>query len=259
MAYIEETVFVELPAPFLWKKLFYPELGASSKMPKVTFIAPTGERFKTRGELKKYLRAHPGSPDISEFDWTNGEPPRRSPRISQKLKATIMPPPDQELLPKKKRRSSLAYNDGEVAAAESDEEAQDAEFVAKENEEAEKAEAENKKEPMEVDTSEAESGGRAEETPKVEDLKESEMNEPLGVVAEGNGPAEEEIKNKGSVVAAEASGEQNGTSCDADAEADKGNEIKEADEKKTDAAAAVIDEKMDDMEGGDSPDFDVLV
>lgn len=107
-----------------------------------------------------------------------------------------------------------------VAAAEND---QEAEAVAKENVEAEGEkqgeieEAENKKE--------GESGGgTAEETPKVEDLKETtEMNEPLGVVA-----GEEANKVDGT----------------------------------QEAEAAVTEEKMDDVEGEDtseSMDFDVIV
>lgn len=200
---------------------FYPErAGSAPRMPKIVFVGPNDEEIRTRKQLEKYLKAHPGNPDISEFDWTNGEPPRRSPRISQKAKAMTTPTPDDEVLPQKKRRSSLAMTDTGVAAAEND---QEAEAVAKENVEAEGEkqgeieEAENKKE--------GESGGgTAEETPKVEDLKETtEMNEPLGVVA-----GEEANKVDGT----------------------------------QEAEAAVTEEKMDDVEGEDtseSMDFDVIV
>lgn len=209
-------------------------------MPKIVFVGPNDEEIRTRKQLEKYLKAHPGNPDISEFDWTNGEPPRRSPRISQKAKAMTTPTPDDEVLPQKKRRSSLAMTDtGVAAAAEND---QEAEAVAKENVEAEGEgekqaeieEAENKKE--------GESGGgTAEETPKVEDLKETEMNEPLGVVA---GEEADEKKTDGEP-----------PKLDADVEANKVDGTQEAE-------AAVTEEKMGDVEGEDtseSMDFDVIV
>lgn len=275
-------------------------------------MAPTGEEISSRKQLEQYLKAHPGNPLISEFEWTTGETPRRSTRISQKVKATT-PTPDKEPL-LKKRRSSLTKKDNKEAA-EKNEEARHAEAAVKENKdgptenaeaekdglteiaeaekenkegekteaekenkegekteaekegqteiaeaeaenkEGEKTDAENKegevvtdkKEPMEVDNSEiekkSESGGGAEEPPKVEDLKDTEMKEPQEVVAEGDGenkPAEEKTENDGSVTA-EANGEQNATpgepNLDADAEANKGNETQEADVKKTEAPA----------------------
>ncbi|ESQ35273.1 hypothetical protein EUTSA_v10007967mg [Eutrema salsugineum] len=346
----DELVSIELPAPASWKKLFYPKRAGTPRKTEIVFMAPTGEEISSRKQLEQYLKAHPGNPLISEFEWTTGETPRRSSRISQKVKATT-PTPDKEPL-LKKRRSSLTKKDNREAA-EKNEEAQPAEASVKENVEAhkdgqtenaesavkenmeadtenaeakkekegeqdglketaegavkeikegekteaekenkegEKTEADNKegevvtdeKEPMEVATSEVEkkteSGETADEPPKVEDLKDTEMKEPQEVVAEGDGekkPAEEETENKGSV-AAEANGEQNVTSgepnLDADAEANKGNETKEADEKKTDgepnldAAAeankgnetdekkteAVAEEKSNDMKGEDA-------
>ncbi|KAL0757482.1 hypothetical protein Bca101_095150 [Brassica carinata] len=256
MTHTDEMVSIELPAPSSWKKLFYPELAGSPRKTKIVFVAPTGERISSRKQLEKYLKAHPGSPVISEFDWTNGESPRRSSRISQMVKATPTPTPDEKEPPKKRRRSSLSKKGGKGAAsAEKNEEAQEGEVVAeenveadkngeaeesavKENKEGEKAEKEgevvaDEKEPMEVYTSEAvkkaESGGTAEEPPKVEDLKDTEMKEPVEAVSEVNEEekaAEEETENKELT-----SGEPK---LAADAEADKGNETKEAEEKKTD-------------------------
>ena len=69
------------------------------------FIAPTGEEINTRKQLEQYLKAHPGNPPITEFDWGTGETPRRSARISEKAKAT--PTPEKEP-PKKRSRKSLS-------------------------------------------------------------------------------------------------------------------------------------------------------
>ncbi|XP_004241694.1 methyl-CpG-binding domain-containing protein 11 [Solanum lycopersicum] len=100
----DEIVSVELPAPPSWKKLFTPKQGGTPKKSEVVFIAPTGEEVKNRKQLEQYLKAHPGSPGISEFDWSTGETPRRSARISEKVKA--MRPPSLLESPKKKRRTS---------------------------------------------------------------------------------------------------------------------------------------------------------
>ncbi|KAF2559511.1 hypothetical protein F2Q68_00013462 [Brassica cretica] len=287
-------------------------------------MAPTGEEISSRKQLEQYLKAHPGNPLVSEFDWTTGETPRRSSRISQKVKATT-PTPDKEPL-LKKRRSSLTKKDNKEAAeknqvaqqdkngqteeaevavkeglveenkdgekSEAEKEKENKEEVNKEGEvvtdkkepvevdssEVEKkAEAENKegevatdkKEPMEVATSEVEkkagSGGKAEGTPKGEDLKDTEMKE-------GDGEkklAEKETENKG-IMVAETNGGENATSgkpnLDAEADANKGNETEEADENKTDgepnleanqgngtheAAAAVAEENSNDVKAAE--------
>lgn len=304
----DELVSIELPAPASWKKLFYPKRAGTPRKTEIVFMAPTGEEISSRKQLEQYLKAHPGNPVISEFDWTTGESPRRSSRISQKVKATT-PTPDREPH-MKKRRSSLTKKDMKEAAEKENKEGEKTEGGAevaeadKENKEGEKSEGGkkegevvmDKKEPMEVDTSEAEkkteadnkegeavtekkepveedtsevekkteSGGIAEEPPKVE--------EPQEVVADGeNKPAEKETENKGSVAAAEANGEKNESSLDA--EATKGDETKEADEKKRDdepnleaevnkgngtqeadekkAEEAVAEEKSNDVKGED--------
>ncbi|CAH8353826.1 unnamed protein product [Eruca vesicaria subsp. sativa] len=289
----DELVSIELPAPPSWKKLFYPKRAGTPRKTEIVFMAPTGEEISSRKQLEQYLKAHPGNPLSSEFDWTTGETPRRSSRISQKVKATT-PTPDKEPL-LKKRRSSLTKKDNKEAAEKNQQaeaadkngqteeevkENKESEEAAteKENKEEEKTEAENKegeavldkKDPMEVDSSEvekkaekenkegevvtdkkepvevassevekkAESGGIAEETPKVD----TEMKEPQEVVTKGDGEkklTENETENKGSL-GAEANGEENATSGkpNLDADANKGNETKEetkeADENKTD-------------------------
>ncbi|XP_059645918.1 methyl-CpG-binding domain-containing protein 11-like [Cornus florida] len=98
----DEVVSLELPAPTGWKKKFMPKKGGTPKKNEIIFTAPTGEEITNRRQLEQYLKSHPGSPAISEFDWGTGETPRRSARISQKAKATT--PPENEP-PKKRSRT----------------------------------------------------------------------------------------------------------------------------------------------------------
>ncbi|KAI7986495.1 Methyl-CpG-binding domain-containing protein 10 [Camellia lanceoleosa] len=107
----DDVVSVELPAPPAWKKLFMPKKGGTPRKNEIVFIAPTGEEFNNRKQLEQYLKSHPGNPAVSEFDWGTGETPRRSARISEKVKAT---PPSTESVPSKKRsrKSSGSKKDG---------------------------------------------------------------------------------------------------------------------------------------------------
>ncbi|CAL1414608.1 unnamed protein product [Linum trigynum] len=95
----DEGFSVELPAPSGWKKMFFPK-----KKSEISFIAPTGEEITGRRQLEQYLKAHPGGPAASDFDWGTGETPRRSARISEKVKAT--PSPQKEPPKKRGKRSS---------------------------------------------------------------------------------------------------------------------------------------------------------
>ncbi|KAL3374993.1 hypothetical protein AABB24_006476 [Solanum stoloniferum] len=98
---------VELPAaPLSWKKLLMPKKGVRAKKNEVVFVAPTGEEIRNKRQLEKYLKTHNGNPGMSEFDWTTGEAPRRSARISQKVKA--MPLPAVLEPAKKRQRTSYA-------------------------------------------------------------------------------------------------------------------------------------------------------
>lgn len=61
------------PAPFCSSPAF--QLVPAKKTPKrkdVVYIAPDGEEIKTKRQLDKYLKAHPGGPLSSEFDWSTG-------------------------------------------------------------------------------------------------------------------------------------------------------------------------------------------
>ncbi|CAI9779955.1 unnamed protein product [Fraxinus pennsylvanica] len=98
-----EVVSLELPAPASWKKLYMPKKGTPRKN-EVSFVAPTGEEINNRKQLEQYLKSHPGNPAISEFDWSTGETPRRSSRISEKAKAT--PPSKESESPNKRRKKA---------------------------------------------------------------------------------------------------------------------------------------------------------
>ncbi|GER27424.1 methyl-CPG-binding domain 10 [Striga asiatica] len=101
-----DVVSVELPAPASWKKLYLPKKGGTPKKNEILFIAPTGEHISNRRQLEQYLKSHAGNPPLSEFDWGTGETPRRSARISEKVKST--PPSKESEPPKKRARKSLA-------------------------------------------------------------------------------------------------------------------------------------------------------
>ncbi|KAG5564426.1 hypothetical protein RHGRI_000569 [Rhododendron griersonianum] len=132
----DEVFSLELPAPSGWKKKglyvddragveglcldceevnveglagsffvyeFMPKKAGTPKKNEIIFTAPTGEEITNRRQLEQYLKSHPSEPAISEFDWGSGETPRRSARISEKVKVTS--PPESEQHPKKRRTS----------------------------------------------------------------------------------------------------------------------------------------------------------
>jgi len=99
----DDAVAVELPAPQGWKKMFNPRKSGTPRRNEIVFVSPTGEEIKTKRQLEQYLKSHPGGPSTSEFDWSTGETPRRSTRISQKSKATEVPEGER---PKKKQNQT---------------------------------------------------------------------------------------------------------------------------------------------------------
>lgn len=83
---------------------FFPKQGGTPRKNEIIFTSPAGEEIVSKRQLEQYLKAHPGGPAVSEFDWGTGETPRRSARIIEKVKTT--PPPKSEP-PKKRSRKSL--------------------------------------------------------------------------------------------------------------------------------------------------------
>eukprot|EP00252_Welwitschia_mirabilis_P019837 TRINITY_DN46_c0_g1_i3.p1 TRINITY_DN46_c0_g1~~TRINITY_DN46_c0_g1_i3.p1 ORF type:complete len:329 (+),score=103.70 TRINITY_DN46_c0_g1_i3:241-1227(+) len=107
----EEVVSVELPAPAGWKKQFVPKRGGTPKRNEIIFVAPTGEEIKNRSQLQKYLKTHPGGPDLGEFDWGIGDTPRRSTRLSLKPKPTVTPESESKKTSKRSRKAEAMPDD----------------------------------------------------------------------------------------------------------------------------------------------------
>nr|XP_043623350.1 methyl-CpG-binding domain-containing protein 10-like [Erigeron canadensis] len=143
----DEVVSLELPAPPGWKKTCLLKKEGTPTKNATVFTAPTGEEITSRKQLEQYLKAHPGGPKISEFDWTSGETPRRSSRISEKVKST---PPSSETEPVKKR--SRKSSSKKEKKEKEDEEMQEAEEAEKDDEKPK--EATEKSEVAEVTPSE---------------------------------------------------------------------------------------------------------
>ncbi|CAJ1975426.1 unnamed protein product [Sphenostylis stenocarpa] len=122
----EETFTLELPAPPGWKKKFIPKKAGIPKKNEIVFTAPTGEEINNRKQLEKYLKAHPGGPVVSEFDWGTGETPRRSARIIEKTKAV---PPTESETPKKRSKRTPALQK-ETSQEEKDAETKETEMQA---------------------------------------------------------------------------------------------------------------------------------
>ncbi|OQU91267.1 hypothetical protein SORBI_3001G153400 [Sorghum bicolor] len=149
----------------------------------VLFVSPTGEEIKSKRQLTQYLKAHPGGPASSEFDWGTSDTPRRSARLSEKVKATWNP--EGEKTPKRGRSSSKrgkkeekedVNEAGEDGASEegkgTDVEMKDAENAEDEKKEAPSADAAEKTEEGEDKKEEAPAVDVAEKTEEGEDKKE---------------------------------------------------------------------------------------
>lgn len=88
-----EKTSPELLAPHGWqKKVASGKKGGTPTSRDVFFIAPDGEELKSKRMLEQYLKSHPGGPTLSEFDWSTGETPRRSSRLSSKSRPSIDSP-----------------------------------------------------------------------------------------------------------------------------------------------------------------------
>ncbi|CAA3028020.1 methyl-CpG-binding domain-containing protein 11-like [Olea europaea var. sylvestris] len=182
-----EVVSLELPAPASWKKMYMPKKGTPRKN-EVSFIAPTGEEINNRKQLEQYLKSHPGNPAISEFDWSTGETPRRSSRISEKAKAT--PPSNERESPNKRRKkASGTEKDKETVTGKKDMEGK--KEVEKQDEEVD----ENKEQEKQTDIlmgSEAKSRDKMQEDPAeksnpMPELDEKGRKENTGIDVEMHG------------------------------------------------------------------------
>ncbi|GJX28955.1 methyl-CpG-binding domain-containing protein 10-like protein, partial [Tanacetum coccineum] len=122
---------------------FLPKEEGTPKKNEIVFTAPTGEEITNPKELEQYLKANPGGPKLSEFDWGSGETPRRSSRISEKVKST---PTSSETEPVKKRvRKSSSKKGKKENEEEAPEVITDLDVKMKEDEKNEKDEKNDEK------------------------------------------------------------------------------------------------------------------
>ncbi|KAM0969375.1 hypothetical protein ACFX13_017910 [Malus domestica] len=179
----EEVVSLELPAPSGWVKKFLPKQSGTPKKNEIVFTAPTGEEITSKRQLEQYLKAHPGGPAVSEFDWGTGETPRRSARISEKAKAT--PLPESEPPKKRSRKSTSAKKEDKEkeAAPEGAEETKSSDV-----QDAEKAEKDADTEMEKVDVKENQDVEKSPAPPK-EAKVQQEANIPGDAPALGDSTA----------------------------------------------------------------------
>jgi hypothetical protein len=183
---------------------FFLKQGGTPKKNEIVFTSPTGEEIVSKRQLEQYLKAHSGGPAVSEFDWGTGETPRRSARISEKVKTT--PSPKSEP-PKKRSRKSLGSkkdNEDKEAAPEGAEEAKevhthDAERIKKDN-----ADAEMEKEQNQDDNKAQDADTKTEAALPKEGKVGQEVNIPNDA-EESKKTAEAELEiSKGTLVGKEA-------------------------------------------------------
>ncbi|KAL5575017.1 hypothetical protein UlMin_016716 [Ulmus minor] len=126
---MENSASIELPAPSGWKKTLVPRKKGTPSKNDLVFVSPTGEEIKSKRQLEQYLKSHPGGPAISEFDWTRGETPRRSRRLSEKSQASESPEGESTKKRQKRSSSKQGANDKEDEAVGEDEETKESEEV----------------------------------------------------------------------------------------------------------------------------------
>ncbi|XP_068650551.1 methyl-CpG-binding domain-containing protein 11-like isoform X2 [Aristolochia californica] len=182
-----DVVSVDLPAPAGWMKKFIPRKWGTPKRNEIVFISSTGEEIKSKRQLDQYLRSHPGGPSSSDFDWGTGDTPRRSARISEKLKASETP----EHEPPKKRQRKLSLkeskekNDGE----------EDQEMTGKEDKDVE-GQSETLEKEKEDETEAPQEGKKdcAETVKPTEEALEKEKEDETEAPQEGENDGAETVK-----------------------------------------------------------------
>jgi hypothetical protein len=107
-----EAVVEDLSSPLLgWKKKFSKKIGGSTPKGKgVSYVTPDGEEIRSKRQMKKYLKGHPGGPTAADFDWTSGESPRRSLRLSSKERLSSDSLEAKAELPVTKRSKRVVFD-----------------------------------------------------------------------------------------------------------------------------------------------------
>ncbi|ONK74232.1 uncharacterized protein A4U43_C03F4150 [Asparagus officinalis] len=101
---------------------FTPKKGGTPKRNEIVFISPTGEEIANKRQLDQYLRAHPGGPPASDFDWGTGkhedsaalpqtsEPPKEEAPAVNEIKDGGAPAENDGF---KDNRHSVNFDDGQ--------------------------------------------------------------------------------------------------------------------------------------------------
>jgi hypothetical protein len=183
----EELISVELQAPPSWKKVYFLKRVGPPRKNEIVFIAPTGEEISNRKQLDQYLKSHPGNPTISEFDWSTGESPRRSTRISEKVISTPTP---EKLGPTKKRRTSISKKENKEAETEKAKKENAKEEKGKDSEVENRVEAEETKGEKDVQMQNAE---KIKKESTVKKGKDSEVDDRVETKVGKDGDSEEKV------------------------------------------------------------------
>lgn len=154
---------VELPAPEGWTKKLFPKKKGTPKRDDVVYYAPTGEEIKSRAQLDRYLKSHPGGPAVSEFNWSSGVTPRRSSRLSEKVQGEAeTPESESKKKPNRSRKSDAGSEDNKRAKKKRKSEASSAEKEGSKEEEMQDADREEdlKKEELTTPHADEDDGGK---------------------------------------------------------------------------------------------------
>lgn len=180
-----ENVSDELPAPQGWTKKLVPKKG-TPKRNEVVFIAPTGEEFRTKRPLERYLKSNPEGPAIAEFDWGTGEitPTRRSARISEKVKESPTKTPESESKKKPKRARKSEGDSEEIEKKETQEGGKEEEMQDAHHEEDDAVKAETGEDGIEKKDKEEEKDRDDKLEEKMDGSKSEEINQMVEKVEE---------------------------------------------------------------------------
>ncbi|RZC62037.1 hypothetical protein C5167_023796 [Papaver somniferum] len=242
----DEVVSIELPAPPGWNKKFVQFIvkkrGGTPKKNEIVFTAPSGEEFHTRKQLEQFLKSHPGGPALSEFDWGTGETPRRSVRISQKVKAISPPEIETPTRKRSKKLSSGRKDNKEAEVVQKDDEGdkdvvmQDKEVTEEDKpgtEKEEAAEGVEKEKAVEGNDSENNIEAEVPKDMKIEDIAKEIMKDDTGTVP----PATVDVEGDKSVDVPETQGAKDVEAAPAEVSGEKDGEVTPAEvqaEKKVD-------------------------
>ncbi|KAJ7279867.1 hypothetical protein O6H91_01G167800 [Diphasiastrum complanatum] len=113
-----------LGAPQGWHKKLAHKKGGTPKRRDVVFIAPSGEEIRSKAHLERYLKANPGGPQLTDFDWSTGGTPRRSERLSTKTRkstdSTEADVPNKRSKKKTPAKDSQEHEETEINPSEND-------------------------------------------------------------------------------------------------------------------------------------------